>query len=44
MKSEHDAPPSRPETPPALTGGAAVPVSCLGPLLGDFPDAVVVTN
>jgi len=44
MKPEHDAPPSRIETQPALTGGAAVPVSCLGPLLGDFPDAVVVTN
>ena len=26
MKSEYDAPPNRPETPPALTGGAAVPV------------------
>ncbi|MBM4300805.1 MAG: PAS domain S-box protein [Deltaproteobacteria bacterium] len=44
MKSEHDAPPSRPEAPPALTGAAAVPVEFLGPLLAKFPDAVVVTN
>jgi two-component system, NtrC family, sensor kinase len=42
MKSAHDAPPSRPEAPLAVP--AAVPVSCLGPLLGDFPDPVVVTN
>ena len=44
MKSEHDAPPSRPEAPPALTGAAAVPVSCLNPLLDEFPDPVVITN
>ena len=44
MKSEHDAPPSRPEAPPALTGAAAVPVEFLGPLLAEFPDPVVVTN
>jgi hypothetical protein len=44
MKSEHDAPPSRPEAPPALTGAAAVPVSFLGQLLEEFSDPVVVTN
>ena len=44
MKSEHDAPPSRPEAPPALTGAAAMSVSFLGPLLAEFPDPVVVTN
>ena len=42
MKSAHDAPSSKPEAPPAVS--AAVPVSCLGPLLGEFPDPVVVTN
>ena len=44
MKSEHDAPPNRPEAPPALTGAAAVPVEFLGPALADFPDPMVVTN
>ena len=44
MKSDHDAPPSRPEASPALTGAAAVPVEFLDPLLEDFPDPVVVTN
>ena len=44
MKSEHDAPPNRPDAPPALTGAATVPVEFLGPLLADFPDPVVVTN
>jgi PAS domain S-box-containing protein len=44
MKSKHDAPPGRPEAPPALTGAAAVPVSFLGPLLAEFPEPVVVTN
>jgi PAS domain S-box-containing protein len=44
MKSEHDAPPSRPEAPPALTGAATVPVEFLGPLLAEFPEPVVVTN
>lgn len=44
MKSEHNAPPSRPEAPPALTGAAAVPVEFLGPLLAEFPEPVVVTN
>jgi two-component system, NtrC family, sensor kinase len=44
MKSGRDAPTNRSDVPPALTGGAAVPVSCLGPLLGEFPDPVVVTD
>ena len=44
MKSEDDSPPSRPGAPPALTGCATLPVECLGPLLGEFPDPVVVTN
>ena len=44
MKSERDAPPSRPDVPPALTGTAAVPMELLSALLGDFPDPVVVTN
>ncbi|MCG2770948.1 MAG: PAS domain S-box protein [Desulfobacterales bacterium] len=44
MKSEHDAPPSGPDAPPALTGAAAMPVEFLGPLLEEFPDPVVVTN
>jgi len=44
MKSEHDAPPSRAEAPPALTGIAALPVEFLGSLLAEFPDPVVVTN
>jgi PAS domain S-box-containing protein len=44
MKSESGAPPKRPDPPPVLTGSAVVPVDCLGPLLGEFPDPVVVTN
>ena len=44
MKSKHDNPPSRPDAPPALTASAAVPVSFLGPLLGEVPEPVVVTN
>ena len=44
MKSENDAPPSRPEAPPALMGDAAAPVELLGPALAEFPDPVVVTN
>jgi two-component system NtrC family sensor kinase len=44
MKSERDAPKSRPETPPARPGAAGAPVAFLGQLLADFPDAVVVTN
>ena len=44
MKPENDAPPSRPEAPPALMGGAAVPVELLGPVLAEFPDPVVVTT
>jgi PAS domain S-box-containing protein len=44
MKSEQDAPPSRPDVAPALTGAAAVPLEFLDQLLGNFPDPVVVTN
>ena len=44
MKSENDAPPSRPEAPPALMGGATAPGEWLGPALAEFPDPVVVTN
>ena len=35
MKSENDAPPTRPEAPPALMGGATVPVEFLGQLLAE---------
>ena len=38
MKSEQDAAPSRTEAPPALMGGATVPVDLLGPALAEFPD------
>jgi PAS domain S-box-containing protein len=44
MKSEHDAPQSRPDAPPALTGAATMPVEFLGSLLAEFPEPVVVTN
>jgi PAS domain S-box-containing protein len=44
MKSGRDASPGRSDLPPALTGGAAVPVEVLGPFLGEFPDPVVVTD
>ena len=44
MKSENDAPPSRPEASPALMGAATAPVELLGQLLEEFPDPVVVTN
>ena len=44
MKSENDAPPIQTEAPPALTEGAPVPMELLGPALGEFPDAMVVTN
>ncbi|HZK14026.1 MAG TPA: hypothetical protein VFC55_05885, partial [Desulfobaccales bacterium] len=44
MKPENDAPPSRPEAPPALMGAATAAVELLGPAVAEFPDAVVVTN
>src|SRR3989339_1005760 len=44
MKSENDAPPIRPEAPPALNGAVTAPVELLGPALAEFPDAVVVAN
>jgi PAS domain S-box-containing protein len=44
MKSEHDAPPKPTGAPPGLTGAAALPMECLGPLLAEFPEPVVVTN
>jgi len=44
MKSEHDAPPSRPEVPPGLTGTAPAPMEYLAPLLSDVLDPIVVTN
>jgi two-component system, NtrC family, sensor kinase len=44
MISERDAPPSRPDVPPALTGTVAMPGEFLDQLLGEFPDPVVVTN
>jgi two-component system NtrC family sensor kinase len=44
MKSESDTPPRRRGEPRAVDGCAAIPVEVLGPLLGEFPDPVVVTN
>jgi two-component system, NtrC family, sensor kinase len=44
MRSEHDAPPTRSGSPSGMAGFAAMPLECLDPFLGEFPDPVVVTN
>jgi two-component system, NtrC family, sensor kinase len=44
MESERDTPPNRSGSPPVFNGGAGMPVECLGSLLAEFPDPVVVTN
>jgi two-component system NtrC family sensor kinase len=44
MKSEPDAPPKPTDAPPGVTGAASLPMECMGALLAEFHEPVVVTN